>query len=218
MITKSRVDFDEAAIKKYIAKLNNKIDYQINCEVLQKYYKDKYKKSFIIDSLNFDFINFMIQYFNSKTLQKKGILLNGGVGTGKSTIFSIFSALTQIYEKTNKFRYIIANDITDKYAAYGENYFLELIELTNNENILIDDLGIEEPAVMNYGNKVDIMSKFLERRYNIWQVTGLNTHITSNLKRKDTNNEFLERYGTRINDRLNDMTTHLKLIGNSRRG
>lgn len=141
---------------------------------------------------------------------KKGVLLLGDIGTGKSTLIR---ALNEFYKRTNQIskRFIetSAIKITSKYTEVGDDVF-ELLGNAYNYNYYIDDLGLESDASY-FGNKLDVLKNAILIRYDIREKAK--TFITTNL----SINEIEQRYGKQVIDRLKEMCFFVKLEGTSRR-
>jgi hypothetical protein len=127
---------------------------------------------------------------------KKGIVLRGVVGCGKTTMFKM----------------------AQRWWGYNPVYFMqhaEKVVTSLEEGFLIskyltkewcfDDLGTEQKA-NNYGKGVECFKKIIEDRYDKWKYEGVLTHFTTNI----TNEELLERYGKRAYERLKEMCTVVK--------
>jgi DNA replication protein DnaC len=146
---------------------------------------------------------------------KKGLMLVGDVGCGKSLLIEILQDITRGV-KGYGFRIFKAADIADEYAlgsrgeAYGE-------QLQNGRyttfRMCIDDLGFEPVKVLNYGNEIIPLAHILTKRSRLFDQYGQITHLTTNL-----NAEEIEKlYGDRIRDRLRKMCNVITLEGKSRR-
>jgi len=136
----------------------------------------------------------------NKQSHKKGVILAGNVGSGKSTLFQIFKAM-KWFAKT-RFSIVTAYQIVSEYEQDGE----AVIQKYFRGTWLIDELGAEETA-NRYGKKENLLKRILEFRYNLWQETGKLTYITTNL----TPEELTERYGLRFGSRMYEMFNILYL-------
>ena len=133
----------------------------------------------------------------NKEHAKPGLLICGGVGSGKSTIMNAIYRVIKRYVKlkgghpedikaikAQNIMDVFADDITKTHYFYAKWLF-------------IDDLGCDSPVVNNYGTKTTPMSDLLCERYE----RQLPTIITTNLSSEN----ILNIYGERIADRLNEM-------------
>jgi len=126
---------------------------------------------------------------------KKGILLIGPVGCGKTTLMKLFSELT--HEKLHYFvkatRDITAEFIEDGFQVlqrYGKTY----------KNYCFDDLGVEQ-SIKHFGNECNVIGEILLSRYEYMKINKGITHATTNLNAND-----LEKiYGNRVRSRLREM-------------
>lgn len=188
--------------------------------------RQKGHRSYVIDESNQEVFDLLTLYFtNDKRFEergyslRKGIMLMGNVGTGKTELLKAFQ-----FNRRKCFEIITAINITAKIkheedqtfwkyythhvpnAGGQEKYFLQ-----NQIGWMIDDFGTEEPVNV-FGNKVDpILSIILNRYENPELYQAL--HVTTNL-----NGDMIEkRYDFRFRDRLREMFNVIELKGQSRR-
>lgn len=157
------------------------------------------------DFENYKVINLLISYFSRsqqfENLQsdkqvlslKKGALLLGNTGSGKTELLKCFQGLTRNLETAYSFH--AANIFV--YSEY-HNY--------RDKNICIDDLG-KEDFVSAYGVKIDIMSDIILARYDAFKSFGSITHFTTQLSEK----QLTEKYGAHILGRLKEMCNFFPL-------
>lgn len=126
---------------------------------------------------------------------KKGILLIGPVGCGKTTLMKVFSFLAH---KRNQFIVRPTREITAEFvdqgfpilAKYGKTY----------KGFCFDDLGVEQ-SIKHFGNECNVIGEILLSRYEFMKVHRRITHATTNLNAND-----LEKiYGNRVRSRLREM-------------
>ena len=138
----------------------------------------------------------------TKPTAKFGILLCGGVGNGKSSMMMALQRLLlhleiplkdnkscNCYTLTVESAKFIYNQVTVDPKGYAE--------LQETNMLGIDDLGEEETALMNYGNRITPVIDLLSYRY----CRMLFTMVTTNL----TPAQIRATYGDRIADRFNEM-------------
>jgi len=164
---------------------------------------------FVINNENKEVINSLFWYFsnnpkfnNSNIISnepslKKGILLIGNTGSGKTTILDIFKAL-----KWQGFRKFSTYDVVEDFEKSGEKGIVTYF----NGNIFFDDLGTENEA-MYYGKRENVGTRLIEKRYNSYIRDGLKTHVTTNL----SINDLVDKYGFRIEGRIYEMFNIIKL-------
>lgn len=139
--------------------------------------------------------------------RKKGIMVVGPMGIGKTFLFKIFRS-----NPYQSFKLVSAKNIA-KAAKADSNSFFESIKKWFEPNIannffgqrqlalMIDDLGTEE-NINDFGNKTNVIQDLIEERYESFKKDKLpNLFITTNL----TKDQLTERYGARVVDRLSEM-------------
>ena len=145
---------------------------------------------------------FQIAKMFTEPTTKYGILLCGGVGNGKSSMMYALQNLIKSLEIPNN-----GNTTFDTWGMRVESakFIYNQVKVDSQEyrqiqnaNMLgIDDLGEEEPTLMNYGNRVTPVIDLISYRYN----RMLFTMVTTNL----TPAQIRATYGDRIADRFNEM-------------
>lgn len=145
-------------------------------------------------------------YFNADT-QKKGLLLYGPNGTGKST------AMRPHTHKENgnaRMWNATALAFASKIASEGS----DCIKKYSMHDMYIDDLGRERATVANYADKgITPLHDLIHYRYDIFITKGYKTHISTNL----SFTELEERYGVPIADRIKEMCEVIEFKGESLR-
>lgn len=145
---------------------------------------------------------------------QKGIWLEGGLGTGKSTLLYVFSKL-MIHLRQG---FIIQScpDIAVSYAG-GDN--LDRYTFCRNSyparpvNMGFDELMREQIPAYQYKNALNVMQYILHTRYSLWQRQRIQTYITTN-----GDAEEVERlYGDFIRSRRQEMFNIVPLTGKDRR-
>jgi len=136
---------------------------------------------------------------------KRGLLLLGNCGTGKSKLMQALSLLFEYYENgRNKLRIYSANEIVKLSLIDAKDYHaFELIKTANY--VGIDDLGTEPVMVKNWGNEQSPIIEILFARYNAMKCTVLSTNLTLAAfinSEGETIRGIKEIYGDRIYDRI----------------
>jgi DNA replication protein DnaC len=171
---------------------------------------------FVIDSENKESFKKIAIYVSEYSYQninsKRGILLFGPKGTGKTVAMKIIQKCC--LKTNNKFYLYSSLDLSEYFATGGdEGKYTSAIDLTGKKNHCIDDLGLERNKVMYFGNEICPAAYVIARRYDLFCRYGIKTHITTNL-----NFEEIEKiYGDRISDRLKEMCNIIEFKGISRR-
>lgn len=158
-----------------------------------------------MDQWNQTIIETMCGYFSGEGLDvKKGLLLVGPVGAGKSHLMRFFK-----FNAKQSYRVISARKIENDYSSTegGE----DVIEFYSTDrtidphtnifgsrslSLCIDDLGTEMEG-RHFGKSRNVLAEVIQNRYD----AGLVTHITANLDRAGLETA----YGSRVVDRLREM-------------
>ncbi len=127
---------------------------------------------------------------------EKGILLNGPVGCGKTSLMTLMRHFTY-----PDHHYLIKStrDIASEFNQEGYPV-IQKYGKSRNKIYCFDDLGVEN-NMKYYGNECNTVAEILLQRYDLQILEGTVTHATTNL-----NAEELEViYGNRIRSRLRSM-------------
>ncbi|WP_150451184.1 P-loop NTPase family protein [Arenibacter lacus] len=181
----------------------------------------KMELNFEVDGTNKNFLRHFCKYWNrdpqfeimENISLRKGLLVFGSYGTGKTSSFQIIQNISQQYRIPELwFPIIAAQEVVAKYNAVRNKD--EVIDYYSKGVFLFDDLGTETVGnnVYQYG-KEEVFVRILLNRYRNFESLGTKTHITTNLSFAQIEN----RYGTQISDRFIRMFNQLKLDGTSRR-
>lgn len=142
----------------------------------------------------------------------KGILIVGDFGNGKSTTMK---TLEKSLRNTHKyFKGYSANDVVLEFEGCGSpTEKTNFIKRFSKGVLYFDDVKSERKA-SNY-NTMEVFREILENRYN----NKSKTFITCNYKKgfesdlKPALNEFGEKYGDRVNDRIYEMFNIIEFKG-----
>lgn len=172
---------------------------------------DKFGKPFIPLEEDFPVFVKLLAYFledveMAKTLNidlEKGILINGGVGAGKtySSCLMRFIAPKErkfIIKSCRHLTFDFAQENNDIIYQYGRKFS----ERKGSDPLvyLFDDLGAEK-IIKHYGNEYNLMAEIIQSRYDLFISEGLITHLTTNLN----GDEIENAYGTRVRSRMREM-------------
>lgn len=136
--------------------------------------------------------------------EKKGILLIGDIGTGKTILIKALND----YLKEQRFLTIKIADVGLVEFEFKKNGY-ENLEQYTKDIYCFDDIGVENPIINNYGSKTDIISELLLIRYS----NNVKTYATTNLSVE----KLKKRYGARLIDRFKEMFKVVYLTGSSHR-
>jgi DNA replication protein DnaC len=130
----------------------------------------------------------------------KCCFFTGGVGLGKTAMLKAIIKLFDMARdpinipplKCRALVYYDATELCEKYVTSEDARY----ESFNCKLLVIDDLGCEPEVSVSFGNKKKPINEILVARY----ASRLPTIISSNI----TPEEFAERYGNRVADRVNE--------------
>lgn len=182
----------------------------------KKYFKNM-NRAFTVDENNEIFLKLISLYFSNDSQfevvsdgeLRKGLLIYGSCGVGKSSIFDIIQNISKKYSLNSIwFKNTSVHDVITEYNITGE----EVVKKYTRGRVHFDDLGSEKIA-NSWGVREKLMGRILEIRYNQFKADGTKTFVTTNLSI-----EKLEaHYGQRVADRLYEMFNFIELKGGSRR-
>jgi DNA replication protein DnaC len=132
---------------------------------------------------------------------RKGILLSGPVGCGKTSLMNIIRHL-----QPPETRYIMKScrDVSFEFIQEGYSVIHKYSRQSIHKDASLktycfDDLGTEN-NLKYYGNECNVMAEILLSRYDLFVSRHMLTHLTTNLN----SSEIEEIYGTRIRSRLRE--------------
>ncbi len=180
---------------------------------MEKVGRSIYGEHFRVYQEDYQVIFRLLVYFfrdkvNATTLGidlRKGILLAGPVGVGKTSLMNIMNYFLSPQEKhtLKPCREITFDFFREGYQVidhYGRGSFVNHKGDSVPRAYCFDDLGTEQP--MNYyGNETNVLAEILLSRYDKFISHGMLTHITTNLSAP----EIETRYGHRVRSRLREM-------------
>lgn len=136
---------------------------------------------------------------------RKGILLCGPVGVGKTCLMklvSYFCLSGKQYQvkPTRELSFEFEEQGFKLINHYGKGAFQSGKDRAIPAIYCFDDLGIEQPQKY-FGNEYNVMAEILLSRYDLFCSNGVLTHVTTNLSAS----ELESYYGNRIRSRMREM-------------
>lgn len=179
----------------------------------------KWKAGWSIDQYNENVFRVLSRYFtNDLSFEaldinfslNKGLLLVGGMGSGKTIIMQLNSvnpkmsySLHDCREIANEFmqgKSEAGNKIIEGYASIHKSKVPSKVFGQNYLTRLFDDLGAEG-VVKHYGNEKNVMAEIIQSAYKKFQQGYAAPHFTTNLMP----HELATYYDPRVLDRINEM-------------
>ncbi len=171
------------------------------------------RRPFVIDAENRTVIDQLFLYLHQDSRfsgdLRKGILLTGKYGCGKTLIMHSFSEMYNTIVGELDIRRPVLKFI--KSTELLETIKDKPIKTFSRMPLIIDELGREPKQIMDYGNLRSPLVEMLCERYD----TGAWTHGTSNFTLETLSSESF--YGKMTGDRIKSMFNFLELKGGSRR-
>jgi len=180
---------------------------------LEKVGKVIYGQPFRIHPIDYKVIFQLLVYFyydleNVERLGlnlKKGILLSGPVGCGKTSLMYLFR---NFLAEDEQYRVVTTQDIRLEFLRDGfpvvEKYtsksFIARRDVFRPKTYCFDELGLEGD-LSYYGNETNVMADILLGRYPLFIHQGMKTHATTNLGA----DELEAVYGNRVRSRMREM-------------
>lgn len=134
---------------------------------------------------------------------RKGLMIRGNVGTGKTLIVK---ALCEIIKEV-EILYPSFIHVSELQDLYIQNDYEKIEIVKKRAYSIIDDVGVEAVETKIYGNVKEPFNDVFDYRYR----NNKRTIITTNL----TPSEIEQTYGTRIIDRFRECMNDLILDGKS---
>lgn len=195
------------------------IDYETGKKIVWAAYKTiltEQGKTFVAEegqNMNKEVIPNLIKYFLGLPCDldpKKGILLVGNVGTGKTLLFRIMrSFVNQISFDFRKFSIVNVGALDNQIVIKGDFSPLKKVFM---DVFCFDDLGVEKTTKV-YGTSLELVNRIILTRYDLFENTGTVTHATSNLPLLG----IKDNYDDRIHSRCNAMFNEVILSGVDKR-
>lgn len=131
----------------------------------------------------------------------KGIMLNGPVGSGKTSLLTIFR---ELMPKERRYAVKSCREVSFEFIDEGFATILRYSRYSFNKTVprivCFDDLGTER-TLKFYGNECNVIGEILLSRYDYFISNNMLTYITTNLN----SDEIEEIYGLRVRSRMRKM-------------
>lgn len=191
-------------------------------------------REFIVDEHNRQVIRFLLYYFNNCKLAEevfpdrgyklhKNIMLQGGLGVGKTMMMQCFSEYLKRINSPRFFHNLSVTQMVNYYTIHNNFDRYTFFEegstgfMPKPENVCLNDVGLNDDKVF-YGMNTSVLTDdFLLARNDIWAGWDKFAHITTNLDEKALIKRFTkgDKYG-RLVDRFKTYNV-IPLLGESRR-
>lgn len=191
-------------------------------------------REFVIDDDNRLVIRFLLYYFNNCPLAEdvfpgrgyklhKNIMLQGGLGVGKTMIMQCFSEYLKRINSPRFFHNLSVTQMVNYYTIHNNFDSYTFYEedskgfMPKPENVCLNDVGLNDDKIF-YGMNTSVLTDdFLLARNDIWAGWDKFAHITTNLDEKALIARFTkgDKYG-RLVDRFKTYNV-IPVTGKSRR-
>lgn len=201
----------------------NKIRFEDCLTFLEKAGRAYFHPDFNIHQSDHNIIFKLLIYFyqdhiNAEKLNidfRKGILLTGPIGCGKTTLMTLMR-----FFLAPKYQHIMKStrDINLEFIHEGHlviNKYSNGSFHTKGGEVLpktycFDDLGIDS-SIKYYGNDTNVMGEILLNRYDLFVNNNMLTHATTNLNADELEN----LYGNRVRSRMREMFNLISFKNNT---
>lgn len=163
-------------------------------------------RTFKIDDTNRQNLAFIFDWIIGKceVEKRKGLMLVGEIGLGKSAIMKAVSELVkEIHECTSI--YITANNVARLYRSKDDDAAIKINRLITCKLLFIDDIGTEDRKVYD----THPIEEIIRERYEMKRITSFTTNLSSK--------ELIDRYTQSIEDKISHMTFLVPFKGQSKR-
>lgn len=134
---------------------------------------------------------------------RKGLMIRGNVGTGKTVIVKALKELIKSKEGKNAC-FLHSTELQDLYVK-DDQEGIQRAKL--RDYTIIDDVGVESTESKLYGNVKEPFNDVFDYRYRNDKITIITTNLTPS--------EIEDTYGARIIDRFRECMNDLVLDGKS---
>ncbi|MCU4177821.1 ATPase [Carboxylicivirga sp. N1Y90] len=194
---------------------NNTIyyDFQLSLDLITRKGKTIYGPHFKLYDEDMPIIKKLFAYFiqdEELSLQhgmnlRKGILMIGPVGCGKTALMKLMQTILQQHQRfvlkaCRDISFEFQKDGYDVIHRYSKRSFTIVPGSKTPKTICLDDLGAES-NIKHFGSECNVLAEVILSRYDLFISDKLITHATTNLNAKDIE----KLYGQRVRSRLREM-------------
>jgi len=200
--------------------MNASFDFTKYLSFIETKGKELFNPNFKVFAEDYEIIFQLLVYFLQDTANaqkynisfRKGILLSGPVGCGKTSLMSLLRFLLPAESRyiMKSCREVNFEFIKDGYSVI-EKYSRNSFNKDFPKTYCFDDLGTED-NLKYFGNDCNAMAEILLSRYDLFVSRKMLTHLTSNL----TGTEMEDYYGLRVRSRLREMFNLIAFDSNSK--
>lgn len=154
----------------------------------------------------------------------KGLLMNGDLGVGKTTLMRVMQRLFK--DTCRRFKWVSAKDIKDMLDEVKPAEIKLWYGKSLKCDLYLDDIGVGQATHNNYGNQVNLIGELIMDRYELYVSDGFKTHLSTNLLTDISKDQreltpglvtVKDLYGDRVLDRMVEMTNLISWTGKSLR-
>ena len=189
------------------------------------------RRQFVVDDDNREVLRFLVYYFNNCPLAEqvfpnrgyklhKNLLLQGGVGVGKTLLMQVFAEYLRLTGNPRAFHNVSVTQMVNYYTLHNNLDRYTFYEEENRGfqctpvNICLNDIGVQSAKF--FGIDTDTLtSEFLHARNEIWTSYHKMAHLTTNLTNEQLRQKYKDGFG-RLLDRFKTYNV-IPLKGESRR-
>jgi energy-coupling factor transporter ATP-binding protein EcfA2 len=199
---------------------NGRLDFHWGIQFLERHGRERYGPSFRIHEKDHALVYKLMVYFLALEPEaaavdmdlKKGILLSGPIGCGKTRLLELMNLVAP---EVRKFGVKACRDVSFEFIEEGYAVIGRYSRMSYNEKgartWFFDDLGSEQ-ALKYYGNECNVMGEVLLSRYDFFFISGMITHITTNLSASDIE----AMYGNRVRSRMREVFNLVSFPGTTK--
>lgn len=183
------------------------------------------QRLFVIDENNIEVIRLVFNWIIGivpEDVQRKGLLLYGDYGVGKSVILKAsISMINRLYSVTSGAKNGIINavyttGISTGYA-YRDNDTYRINRLITSRVVAIDDFDKCPRTVKYMGTEVNPFSDIINIRYDRKSSINLTTNLYPSFDKDSEGETIQDIYGKHTEDRLKQMCVFIRMTGKSKR-